>query len=239
MRYIFRNPQDAAMFLAETWFDKAGRKIREKGRFAVALSGGKTPVILYEALARERTDPAWKNTHIFLADERYVPRDHPDSNGRLVRESLINRLQVKIGSLHGVETERAGPEEAAQKYQDDLYAFFGSRGSMPVFDLVLLGIGKDGHTASLFSGSPALDETARLAVPVQGNNIPHVRITLTLPVLNSAEEVIFFVTGKEKAAMLGNILNQGFEVPAARVCPGHGLLEYVLDEEAAAELVRR
>jgi len=237
IKYVFRNPQDAAGFLAESWFDKANRVIREKGIFAVALSGGKTPVIFFDQLSRRWAEPAWKNTHLFLADERYVPRDHPDSNYRLVMEHLVSRLQVKIGGMHGIEATSADPEEAARKYQDDLYAFFGSEETMPVFHLIMLGIGDDGHTASLFPGSPALEETDRLTVPVEKTDIPQIRITLTLPVINNADDIIFFVTGREKAAILGKILNHTADVPASRVCPNHGMLEYVLDEDAAVDLV--
>ncbi len=236
IRYIFRNPQDAASFLTDVWFDKANRVIREKGRFAAALSGGKTPVVLFDSLSRERSNPAWENTHLFLVDERYVPRNHPDSNERLVRDHLLDRLQVKMGGMHGVATESADPDEAARKYQEDLLAFFNAVDKLPVFDLIMLGIGTDGHTASLFPGSPALDEATRLAVAVQKDDVPQGRITLTLPVINSAEDIIFFVTGKEKAAILRKVLSRRGDLPASRVCPFHGLLEFVLDEEAAADL---
>lgn len=236
MMHIFRNHRKAAVFLVNMWHEKAAEKIRAKGRFTVALSGGKTPEALYDLLGKDRENPAWKGTHIFLVDERFVPHDHPDSNYRMVREHLMEPLGWKIGSMHCVQTEAVSAETAAEKYADDLYSFFGSRPDFPEFDMIMLGIGKDGHTASLFPGSPALDERHRLAVAVHEGRISHKRITLSLPVINHAGEIIFFVIGKDKAPILRTITAQGAYLPASRVCPEKGRLSYILDQEAAAEL---
>jgi 6-phosphogluconolactonase len=210
---------------AEEVARRAGEAVAERGRFTFALSGGSTPQGLYRLLA----DPAapfrarvpWDRVHVFFGDERNVPPDHPDSNYRAARETLLDA--VRPAAVHRIEGERPAVEAAA-RYEAALRAALGAAegGAPPALDVVLLGIGADGHTASLFPGSPALEERARwVAAPFVPQLGAH-RITLTLPVLERARLVLFLVAGAEKAAALRALLapDAAAPVPAARVCPG-------------------
>jgi 6-phosphogluconolactonase len=230
--HVFRTGRDAASFIIRAWHEIARRGISSRGRFTVALSGGRTPAGLYDMLSNEAERSLWKDTHIFLADERFVPRDHPDSNYRLVREHLI----VQAGSVHPVAAEGLSQEEGAARYEEEIRTFFDTHAYPPAFDLIMLGVGEDGHTASLFPGSPALKEKIRLICPVITDRMPHLRITMTLPVINSALNVIFFVTGRGKAQVMKEVLGKGSQLPAALVRPEQGALVHVLDEEAASLL---
>ncbi len=198
---VFENPQDLAETAAETFAEEAAKSIREKGRFAVALAGGSTPKALYELLAdRYRDALDWSKVHAFFGDERTVPPDHEDSNYRMAYKALLSR--VPVGSVRRMRGE-LDPREAAALYEEELAAFFGGR---PRFDLVLLGIGEDGHTASLFPHTPALDVRDRWAVENPVQKLGTTRITLTVPAINAAGRVIFLVAGEGKAEALKEIL---------------------------------
>ena len=167
-----------------------------RGRFAVALSGGSTPKRMFEQLAKMVMD--WKHIHLFWVDERCVPPDHPDSNYGMTAEALLNHIEIPGENIHRIHGEQP-PEPAALIYEKELRHFFGEQ--LPVFDLILLGLGSDGHTASLFPGSPALQEKKRWAVEVKHDAPPPPlvdRVTLTIPVLKEAREVIFLVSGNRK-----------------------------------------
>jgi 6-phosphogluconolactonase len=204
------------------------------GRFALALSGGSTPVRLYSLLGappyRDVID--WSSLHLFWADERCVPPDHPSSNFKLVRDALLSKVALPEGNIHRIIGE-AGPERAAREYDEELRAFFGPA-PFPVFDLILLGAGEDGHTASLFPGSPALLERTRLAAPVHFDAPKLSRVTLTLPVLTNAAQVIFLVAGREKAAIVHEILEDGNPklCPAGLVQPARGRVTWMLGRDA-------
>lgn len=226
---------DLAHRAAVEWTRCADEAIVRAGRFAVALSGGNTPRALYARLADEefRSQIAWDRVHFFWGDERSVPADHPDSNYRMAYETLLSRVPVPQTNIHRIETER-GPEKAAGEYEALLRDFFSSPpGTFPRFDLVLLGIGEDGHTASLFPGSAALEERERLVTAAYVEKLKTHRITFTLPLLNSAAAVAFLVSGKSKAAVVKEILRDGANLPAARVAPVNGKLSWFLDKEAA------
>ncbi len=223
---------------AAEWVRTADEAITRTGRFAVALSGGNTPRALYAKLAGEefRARIAWERWHFFWGDERSVPPDHPDSNYRTAFEALLSRVPVPPANIHRIETER-GPAEAAAAYETALRDFFAvPRGGFSRFDLILLGIGEEGHTASLFPGSAALEESERLVVAVYVEKLSTDRITLTLPALNSAAEVAFLVSGKSKAEVVKRTLRDGADLPAARVAPADGRLLWFLDKEAASFL---
>lgn len=229
---------DLARKVAAEWVRSADEAIARAGRFAVALSGGNTPRALYGALAEGefRSRIAWDRVHFFWGDERSVPADHPDSNYRMAYEALLSRVPVPPANIHRIETER-GPAEAAAAYEATLREFFAlTLGASPRFDLILLGIGEEGHTASLFPGSAALEEHERLVVAVYVEKLKTDRVTFTLPVLNSAAEVAFLVSGKSKAAAVKQTLRGGADLPAARVAPLDGRLWWFLDKEAAALL---
>ncbi|GEJ58555.1 6-phosphogluconolactonase [Anaeromyxobacter diazotrophicus] len=215
-----------------------------RGRFALALAGGHTPRALHALLA----DPAqpfraripWARTEIFFGDERCVPPDHPDSNYRAAREALLARVPVPERQVHRLRGEDPDPAAAARAYEAELRAALGSEegDGVPRLDLVLLGLGPDGHTASLFPGTAALEASDRL---VAANHVPRLgawRLTFTLPLLDAARAVIFLVAGAEKAPAVAAVLEGGADLPAARVRPERGELLWALDAAAASGLRR-
>jgi 6-phosphogluconolactonase len=205
---------------------EAAESMQEKGSFAVALAGGSTPKALYELLAAEYRDTVdWKKVHAFFGDERTVPPDHEGSNYRMAQHALLSR--VPIGSVHRMRGELE-PREAATLYEEELETFFGGA---PRFDLVLLGIGEDGHTASLFPGTPA----DRWTVENPVDKLDSVRLTLTVPVLNAAKKILFLVAGEGKARALKEILGgdaDPHEYPAKLIRP-KGRTVWMVDRAAA------
>lgn len=205
-----------------------------KGRVVVALSGGNTPRALYHRLAEApwREQVPWDKLHFFWGDERCVPPDHPDSNYRMAREALFEKVRLPAAHIHPVSTQSLTPEAAAMEYEREMRFFFGAAAS---FDVILLGLGEDGHTASLFPGTKALDETRRWAVDVVPPAAPHPRVTLTFTVLNKADNVLFLVSGAAKAAMVKNVLEgPPNRFPAQRVAAR--AVEWWLDAAAAGSL---
>lgn len=217
------------------------RSAKASGKFALALSGGTTPRRLYSLLAaptyRDAVD--WSSLHLFWADERCVPPDHPSSNFKLVRDALLSKVSLPEGNIHRIIGEEE-PERAAQLYEEDLRAFFGAA-PFPVFNLILLGAGEDGHTASLFPGAPALREWTRLAAAVVFGPQNLSRVSLTLPVLNQASQVLILAAGRAKAAIVHKIMEGGNpkEYPAGMVQPVRGRVTWMIDQEAASLLSQR
>ncbi len=218
--------------------DAAADAIRERGRFVVALAGGTTPKGLYARLAappvRQRLD--WSRTWIFFGDERCVPPTDKDSNYLMAYEAMLGAVPIPPDQIFRIPGEAPDPTAAAAEYERRLRATFEPA---PVrFDLILLGMGVDGHTASLFPGSPALDERVRLVVALDARAAAvRARITLTLPVLNAARHVLLLVSGAEKARPVADALrNAASTLPVARVRPTGGLLTWLLDRAAAANL---
>lgn len=203
-------------------------------RFSLVLSGGNTPRALYRLLADAyQTRVDWRRVHLFWGDERYVPHDDPASNFRMARETLIDPLGIPPENVHPMPTNAPSPDEAARLYEQELRAFFGQSTR---FDLILLGMGADGHTASLFPGTPALKEHRRWVTVGEAPVEPRVRLTLTLPVLNAARVVYFLVTGADKAEMVRRILVEREPFPAALVSPKEGELVWWLDKDAAGSI---
>jgi 6-phosphogluconolactonase len=207
-----------------------------QGPFAVALSGGSTPRQLYRCLAEPPRLGAfpWHRTHLFWGDERFVPPSDKRSNYRMTKEALLSRVPIPAGNIHAVPTEGVSPDEAAAAYARSLESFYGSKhldASRPLFDVVLLGLGTDGHTASLFPGSPALEERSAWVAAVTGPSADP-RLTLTFPVLNSARHAAFLVAGEEKRAMLSRLRDGDTRLPAAHVRP-IGTLHIFCDAAAA------
>ncbi len=218
--------------------DAAARAIAERGRCAVALSGGRTPNELYRSLARPQVGAPidWSRVHLFWGDERSVPPADPQSNYGNAMAALA-AAPIPPQNVHRMRAEAMPPESGADEYERLLRSFFVTDGEWPVFDLVLLGLGPDGHTASLFPGTPALDEHRRLAVAQWVPSQSTVRMTLTYPVLNAARQVCFLATGEEKAAIVGRLLrNHDPSLPAAGIRPATGVLRFLLDAAAAAAL---
>jgi 6-phosphogluconolactonase len=173
--------------------------------------------------------------HLFWSDERSVPRDHEQSNFRLAFDELISRIGIPGENIHRIKGELR-PEEAADYYEEDMKKHFLE--DLPAFDLILLGVGEDGHTASLFPGSEVLKEKRRLAMPIFSDTAPHWRITLTLPVLNKARQIVFLVSGRSKAGIVNSLINrkENKGYPAAMVKPSAGNITWLLDRDAASEL---
>jgi 6-phosphogluconolactonase len=219
----------------------ARKAVEKNGRFALALSGGSTPRLLYSLLAEKfaRQIP-WKKTHLFWGDERCVPKNHPQSNFRLAEETLISRVPIPRQNIHSIPAELKLPQEAARTYEETLRQFFGADGindEGQTFDLILLGLGPDGHTASLFPGSRVLDEQDRWAAAVLAPSAfrPRHRITLTLPAINKSVRAFFLVASAEKrkimASILQNLRSSSRLYPAAMVKPQKGVTWFV-DHEA-------
>jgi 6-phosphogluconolactonase len=231
----------AAEFLAQ-----GEAAIARQGRFSVALSGGSTPARLYTLLASKRRGGhhmPWAKVHVFWGDERVVPPNHPDSNFRAAREALLARVPIPQANVHRIRTEARTPSAAAALYEQELRNFFAVPvGQFPRFDLVLLGLGADGHTASLFPGSEALREPTRLVVAPMVAKLGMHRITLTLPVINNARAVMFLVSGGQKAGTLARALEggeRGAELPAQLVRPRDGTVLWLVDRAAARLFHRR
>jgi 6-phosphogluconolactonase len=207
------------------------------GAFAVCLSGGSTPRPLYERLAAPAFAARfpWRRVHWFWGDERFVPHDHPDSNYRMVHQALFSKVPVPEVNIHAIPTEGLTPEQAAIAYEATLKEFYGADTldpRQPLFDVTLLGIGEDGHTASLFPGQPALREQRRWAVAVVGAR-SEPRITLTYPVLDSSSDVAFLATGEGKREAVTRAMARNHETPAALVRPV-GRLHWFIDRTASA-----
>lgn len=227
-------------------FVRAGRvAIGLNGRFTVALSGGSTPKALYSLLAAEYHHFDWKRTFLFFGDERHVAPTAAESNYRMVNESLLTKIAIPADNVFRAHAENPDAAAAAAEYETQLRSFFELRpanqpGEFPRFDLILLGMGPDGHTASLFPGSAALNEQSRLVVANWVAKFNTHRITLTFPVLNHAAEVLFMASGADKADMLHKVLESSNypPFPSQRVRPSDGQLLWMLDTAAAAKLTR-
>jgi 6-phosphogluconolactonase len=217
----------------------AAEAVRARGRFCVALSGGSTPRSLYSLLASGAIPSIpWDKIFFFWSDERHVPPDHPDSNYRMAREAMLSKVPVPVEHIFRILGEEKDAEAAALAYEETLRKVFALQsGEFPRFDLILLGLGTEGHTASLFPGSPALNETKRLVVANWVEKLNTDRITFTFPLLNHAAYVMFLVSGADKAEILEQILETpGEELTAQRVHPVNGKLFWLEDHAAAAKL---
>jgi 6-phosphogluconolactonase len=226
---------------AQAVVEAAQAAVAARGRFMLALAGGRTPRDTYRRLAESphREAMPWPETFVFFGDERCVPPDDPDSNFRMAREALLDKVPLPPRQLFPMVGDALDPDVAAAAYARTLAETFETRrGETPRFDLVMLGMGLDGHTASLFPGSPVLKEVFRpvAAVHAAAAAIPQ-RLTLTLPVFNAAAQVIFLVAGAEKAKAVKAVLRDGALLPAALVRPHAGRLRWIL-ERAAASLTR-
>jgi len=211
--------------------------------FTVALSGGSTPRRLHELLSRKpsvRNALPWHNIHFFWGDERHVAPEDPQSNYRMACETLFDYAPVPAPNIHRVRAEESEAAVAAEHYEGQLQSFFNlTAGQLPRFDCVLLGIGSDGHTASLFPGTRALQEKRRLVVANWVEKLQTHRITLTVPVINNAARVIFLVSGSPKAEVLRQILEGAYRpdlLPAQLIRPVQGRLLWLVDRAAASSL---
>ncbi|MGC2198286.1 MAG: 6-phosphogluconolactonase [Terriglobales bacterium] len=237
-------PDRPALFqaAADEFVRQARAAIQSSGRFTVALAGGSTPKGLYSLLATHTAIP-WDKVRFFFGDERHVPPDDPESNYRMARETLLSKVPIPSGDVYRVPAENPDAGQAAQSYEHTLRQFFQTPPTtFPRFDLILLGMGPDGHTASLFPGGKALQERSRWVVADWVEKFKTDRITLTLPVLNNAAVVMFLVSGEDKAETLKEVL-EGTQpadlFPSKLVRPTDGKLIWLADQAAAAGFSRR
>lgn len=206
----------------------AGDAIAQRGHCAIVLSGGRTPATLYRLLATtHRDDVDWTRVHLFWGDERWVPPTDPLSNFRMVREALLDHIACPADHIHPVPVEADSPDAAARRYEDTLRSFFGDAGIGP--DLLLLGMGTDGHTASLFPESPALEERTRWVVSAIAPVEPRQRITLTIPAINRALNIFLLVAGSDKQSAFAEAVSGHADprrYPVAMVQPATGSLTW-------------
>lgn len=234
---VFQDEESLSRAAVELIAAATRQAVAAKGRCSVALSGGSTPKRLYALLGSlpYREAVPWPQVHVFWADERCVPPDHPESNFKLASDAFLSKVPLPAANIHRIRGEE-GPGKAARAYEEDLKTFFGS--GAPAFNLVLLGAGEDGHTASLFPGSPALAERERISLPVFLERPQYDRVTLTLPALNHAAHVVFLAMGRAKSGVVSAILEEENpqRFPAGLVRPLNGDVSWFLDKEAAEKL---
>lgn len=225
---------------AEHFVAQSSEAVAQRGSFTVALSGGSTPKILFKILADPnepfRDQIPWSRIHFFWSDERHVPPDHPDSNYRMANEALLSRVPTTQSNVHRVLSENPDAAEVAAEYERTVVEITGQ--SLPQLDLILLGLGSDGHTASIFPGSDVMHDFKRLVAAPWVEKLKTYRITMTLPLLNNGASVLFLVSGSEKAKIVKEIFEGPETFPAQAVKPANGELLWMLDNDAAGAVTR-
>jgi 6-phosphogluconolactonase len=237
---ILPDRESLSRVAAEVFAEEAQRSATKKDRFDVLLSGGETPSSTYQLLAEEpfRSSVPWEKVHFFWGDERYVPHDDPRSNFDMARRTLLQHLPLDASQIHPVPFLPT-PQHSALQYENELKAHFPA--GAPRFDLVFLGLGDDGHTASLFPGTPAVKERKRWVLEVSPTGQELHRVTVTVPVLNQAGLVVFLVSGAGKAEIVRQVLEgepRPHRLPAQLIHPVHGRLLWLIDRDAARQLSR-
>jgi 6-phosphogluconolactonase len=236
---VFETAEDVARAVAEFFVKAARDAISNRGRFSVALSGGQTPKRVYQLLASPHlnTQVDWTKLHLFFGDERAVPPDHPDSNYQMVRDALLSHVPLPTENVHRIRGELTA-HDAALEYEKELRDFFQSK-EWPAFDLVFLGLGEDGHTASLFPNTEALQDKHSWVAANWVESLKTWRLTLTVPAINHAHDIAFLVTGAGKAERVAEVVN-GIQdtrrLPAQLITPLAGNLLWFLDKQASALL---
>jgi 6-phosphogluconolactonase len=239
---IFPSIEELNNFALEQIVRLSAEAIGKRGIFTIALSGGSTPRKLYEMLAQESLQGLinWHQVHFFFGDERHVPRDSEESNFRMANEALFSKIAVPHQNIHRFQTEESNAEIVAEKMENELREFFGlAENEFPHFDLILLGMGTDGHTASLFPGTSSLKETKRLVAENYVEKFQTFRFTFSVPTINHARDIIFLIAGEDKADVLRETLEgeDNFEnFPARLINPLEGTLQFLIDKKAASKL---
>jgi 6-phosphogluconolactonase len=234
-------PQELFAAAAEEVMRSAKEAVEQRGRFTIALSGGSTPKSLYNLLATNaRTTLPWDRMFFFFGDERHVPPTDPESNYRMADEAMLSKIPVAASNVFRFPAENPDAAAAADAYEKTLRKFFAvESGQFPRFDLILLGMGPDGHTASLFPGTAGLQEKSKLVIANWVEKLKTSRLTLTLPVINAANCVAFLVSGTDKAPALKAVLEgdaPGEQYPSKLVRPTNGKLLWLIDRAAASGL---
>ncbi|NUO08415.1 MAG: 6-phosphogluconolactonase [Candidatus Brocadia sp.] len=239
---VVPNPDELNHRAAQEFVRLAEEAVRTKGFFSVALSGGSTPKGLYERLASDqyREQVPWPKVYVFWGDERCVPPDHPDSNYRMARESFLDKIPIPEENIYRMMAELEDHGRAAAGYEQTIKAFFHlETGKRPRFDLILLGMGEDGHTASLFPETPALEDAVHLVSANYIEKLGACRLTLTVPVINQASNVLFLIFGESKALVLKEVLEGEYQpqrLPSQLIRPISGRLLFIIDRVAASKL---
>ena len=241
MTWVYADPEALCHAAAGIWVEQAQQAINARGRFSVVLSGGHTPQRMYELLAQSplRDRVAWGQVHVFWGDERCVPPDDSRSNERMARQALLDLVPIPPEQIHPIRCAQS-PQEAAEQYETVLRTFF--KDQEPRFDLVLLGLGENGHTASLFPGTSVLDDQEHWAAEVYVAEQDLYRVTLTAPLINQAMLVAFLITGSAKASVLQQVLEGPFDphrLPAQLIRPTHGNLYWLIDQDAGSLIRQR
>jgi len=233
----FENPKALFNRITQKWHQISKDAINQRGKFVVALSGGKTPISLYDSLSLSPYALSWPDTHIFLVDERFVGFTDEQSNYGMIQRYLLGKVDIPESNRHPIPILE-NTSLSAKEYEKTLQAFFAlGENQLPCFDLIILGIGGDGHTASLFRDDKTLHDTKSLVVPVYYPKVNKERISLTLPVINNAKNIIFLVTGKDKARIVKDIVEgDAPSLPASLVKPSTGKLFFFLDSDSATFL---
>lgn len=241
---IFETPHNIVNFVFELWLDTCQEAINKRGMFVVALCAGRTLPPLYKELGENLQvkikDSFFKKTHIFFVDERFVPHHHHDSNYRAIKDSFLGWTGIPKTNIHTTPI-RETSVVSAQSYEENIKEFFQLKNErLPSFDLIILGLGEDGHTASLFPANKVLLEKQRLVKEVVAEGVNYERITMTLPVINNARNAMFVVTGENKAKVVREILeDKNTNFPASLVKPKGGGLLFLLDSKAGSLLEQR
>jgi 6-phosphogluconolactonase len=241
---IFPNPPALFEAAAQAFVEQTKSAVQARGRFTVALSGGSTPKGLFQVLSGKDHDLLpWDKMFFFWGDERHVPPDNADSNYRMAREALLSKVPVPEKNIFRVPAENPDANQAAAQYEATIRQFFALKpGQFPEFDLILLGMGPDGHTASLFPQTKGLQEKQRLVIANWVEKFSTDRITFTAPVLNNARVVEFLIAGADKAPALKEVLEGTASAdlyPSKMIQPAHGTLIWMLDQSAAADLTTK
>ena len=224
---IFENSEELARAAAEYFVAQNPE--------TVALSGGSTPKLMFQVLAEQfRDEVAWSNIHFFWSDERHVPPDNPESNYRMANEALLSHVPVSANNVHRIRGEDPDADVAASEYEQTIIQV--TKQTLPRLDLIFLGLGTDGHTASIFPGSEVLHETERLVAAPYVEKFKSHRITMTLPLLNNGASIVFLVSGAEKAEIVKQVIQGEHKYPAQAVSPHQGELIWMLDKDAASKL---
>ncbi len=235
---VFPDSESLAASAAEQFFNLANQSILAQGRFSAALSGGSTPKLLYRILASPENQARldWDHIHLFFGDERYVPPDHIDSNFRMVKDTLLEKINMPSENIHSVPTE-LDVQQAAHNYEMRMREFF--EGDWPRFDLILLGMGKDGHTASLFPNSSGLEEETRWFIANFASILGVWRLTLSKQAINNTKNILVLVSGESKAEMVEDVLYGQVnpdDKPIQMISPRDGQMTWMLDRDAARYL---
>jgi 6-phosphogluconolactonase len=232
---VYTDTTELAQAAAQRWVELAHESLRARNSFHVALAGGSTPEPVYRLLRDADVD--WSKIHLYWGDERDVPEDHPDSNFRMARLALIDSVPIPEANIHPIRVQ-PDIEETVTEYRQQLEKVHQAQGGFPCFDLIMLGMGDDGHVASLFPDSSALGVTDRSVVSVYVEKLNSWRVTLTYPVLNAARHIMLLVAGEAKAPVVARALDSGDteqDYPVQKLSP-QGKLEWFLDKSAASRL---